>query len=434
MNAPNPKTPDPKAGSQTGSRDGSEAGGAVPMVVKKGPAPEVVRPAQPPAAHEPPKGPQVRPPARQSRFRTRHALVLLSFLVMVILPAGVSGVYLWTRAADQYASFVGFSVRSEEGGSALSSMLGTFDIGGGATPDAEILYEFIQSQDLVARIDADLDLRTIWSKPEGDPVFAYDAPGTIEDLRDHWQRMVKITFDSGTGLIELRVLAFDPEDARTIAAAITEEGTRLINQLNEQAREDAIRYAREDLNDAVARLKTARRELTEFRNRTQIVDPSIDVQGQAGILNQLNTQLAQALVDLDMLHETTRDSDPRIEQAERRIRVIEGRIEGEKRKLGITGGGSEEAAAYATLVGEYESLVVDREFAERTYTAALASFDAAQADARRQTRYLAVHLRPTLAEQAEYPQRLTLLALIGLFAFLIWAVLVLVAYSLRDRR
>lgn len=408
------------------------------MVVPGAKPPNVMKPANPPGppapAQTPP--PKVAPPAPQSRFRRRHFLALFSFWVLVVLPIVASGWYLWARAADQYASFVGFSVRSEEGASALDSVLGPLDLGGGQTPDAEILYEFIQSQSLVAALDTQLDLRGIWSKadPDVDPVFAYHPPGTIEDLRDHWQRKVYVSFDSATGLLELRVLAFTPEDARLIAEAIATESTALINGLSLQARDDAIGYAGEELEAAVARLKEARRALTEFRNRTQIVDPTIDVEGQAGLLNQLNGQLAQALIDLDMLTATTRAGDPRIEQAETRISVIEARIEDEKRKLGIGGEAGTEAEAFANLVGEYESLVVDREFAERTYTGALAAYDAAQAEARRQSRYLAIHLPPTLAEAPEYPQRLALWAMIAGLSFLTWAVLVLIAYSLRDRR
>ena len=258
-------------------------------------------------------------------------------------------------------------------------------------------------------------------------------PGTIEDLLAHWQRKVKVYYDSGTGVIEAKVLAFTPEEAQTIAEEVFAESTAMINALSDIAREDAIRYARDELEQAVGRLKTARAALTQFRNRTQIVDPTIDVQGQAGLLNNLNQQMAEALINLDMLNETTRPGDPRIDQANRRIKVIEARIEAEKRKLGISDAASQDEA-FATLVGEYESLVVDREFAEQTYTAALASYDGAQAEARRQTRYLAAHIRPTLAEKSEYPKRMTLLGLIALFAFLIWSVLVLVAYSLRDRR
>jgi capsular polysaccharide transport system permease protein len=139
------------------------------------------------------------------------------------------------------------------------------------------------------------------------------------------------------------------------------------------------------------------------------------------------------MIEQDLLRETTRAGDPRIESAARRIRVIEGRIAAERQKLGIGTEGST-GNAFADLVGEYERLVVDREFAERAYTAALAGYDAALAEARRQSRYLAAHVRPTLAERAEYPERLILLSVTGLFLFLIWSVVVLVGYSLRDRR
>ena len=150
--------------------------------------------------------------------------------------------------------------------------------------------------------------------------------------------------------------------------------------------------------------------------------------GNAGIVQQL----AEQLIALDLLRETTREGDPRIVRAERTVRVIEARIEDEKRKLGL-GASDSSSDAFASLVGEYESLIVDREFAEQTYTAALAAYDAAQAEARRQTRYLAAHVTPTLAEKSLYPQRITIAGLITLFAFLIWTLVVLVAYSLRDR-
>ena len=47
---------------------------------------------------------------------------------------------------------------------------------------------------------------------------------------------------------------------------------------------------------------------------------------------------------------------------------------------------------------------------------------------------LATHVQPTLAERAEYPQRLLVLGLSGLFLVLLWAILVLTGYALRDRR
>ncbi len=429
--APGPgPTPAPAAAAGTPTRQG--VGRITALTVPKEPAPP---PAAPPPRPKPAPA-RIAPPAKASRFRRRHLFVLLSFVLMVIVPSVVAGWYLWTRAADQYASTVAFSVRTEESSSAISSILGPLNLSGSSTSDTEILYEFVQSQDLVARIDAKLDLRSIWSKadPDVDPVFSYHPPGTIEDLVSYWGRMVRIYFDASAGLMELRVLAFAPTDAREIAREIYAESTAMINELSDIAREDAIRYARDELDQAVERLKVAREAMTQFRNRTQIVDPTVDLQGQAGLLNILNQQLAATLIEVDLLKQTTRANDPRIEQADRKITVIETRIEEERRKLGISDAGETGNEAFATLVGEYERLAVDREFAETSYTAALAAYDSAQAEARRQSRYLAAHIRPTLAEKSQYPERLTYVALIGLFLFLIWAVLVLIGYALRDRR
>ncbi|GGH40932.1 capsular polysaccharide transport system permease protein [Cribrihabitans marinus] len=343
--------------------------------------------------------------------------------------------YLYTRATDQYASTVAFSVRSEDAGTAIEIFGGVTNLGGSnsSSSDTDILYEYIQSQELVSEIDARLDLRRIWSRPVDDPVFAFHAPGTIEDLLDHWGRMVRIHYDSGTGLMEIRALAFSPDEATAIARAIFDESSRMINQLSDIAREDTIRYAREELETAVERLRAARQELTRFRNRNQIVDPAVDLQSQAGLLGSLQEQLATTLIDLDLVRETARAGDPRIAQYERRVAVIEERIAAERRKMGF-GEGTDRGEVLATLVGEFEGLVVDREFAEQTYTAALASYDSALAEARRQSRYLAAHVLPTTAEKSEYPQRELLLGLVALFLFLGWSVLVLIYYAIRDRR
>jgi capsular polysaccharide transport system permease protein len=375
----------------------------------------------------------VAPPAPAARARRRHWGVLISFCVLVLLPLLLGGGYLYTRAADQYASTVGFSVRKEEYASPVELFGGITDFASSGSSDSDILYEFIWSQELVETLDRQLGLAALYSKPTGDPVFSYDASGKIEDLHDFWRRMVRVTYDPSTELIEVRALAFAPEDARAITTGIFEESARLVNELSSIAQDDTTEFARQEVERAVERLKIARENLTAFRSRTQIVDPTADLQGQMGLLSTLEAQLAEALIDADLLRESTRESDPRITQADRRIAVIETRIQGERRKLGVGrgGGGGED---YATLLSEYERLAVDREFAEQAYTAALATYDQAQAEARRKSRYLAAYIKPTLAQSSQYPKRLVLLGLAGFFLVAGWAIAVLIFYSVRDRR
>lgn len=415
---PQAKGPGPAKGPQAVAGEGAPA------------QPDSPQPAQPKPQASPAAVP---PPAPAARAKTRHWLVLVSFFLMVAAPAGGASWYLWRVAVDQYASTVAFSVRREEASSAVETLIGITGISGSSSTDTDILYEFLQSQRLVAEMDEEVDLRGKWSKPEGDPIFTFDSPGSIEDLVDYWGRMVKIYYDSGAGLLEIRVQAFEAEDATLIAETLFDKSAEMINELSDIAREDAIRYARDELEGAVERLKVAREAVTQFRNTHQLVDPSVDMQTQAGLLGNLQAQLAEALIEVDILSESTGVNDPRMAQARRRVEVIQARIADERRKLG-QGEQSVTGEVFADLVGEYERLTVDREFAENTYTSAMAAYDAALAEARRKSRYLAAHVKPTMAETARYPDRPQIILLLSLFLFLTWVTVMLVVYSIRDRR
>ncbi|UTH46263.1 sugar transporter [Loktanella salsilacus] len=382
----------------------------------------------------------VRPVARPVRMRSRHYGLIVSFVAMVVLPISLAGGYLYTMAADQYASTMAFTVRSEDVTSSAANLLGGIGAGlagvsGGSTgTDADILYKFMHSPDLVRRVSQQIDLDRVFSIPlKTDPLFAYNPEGTIEDLTDYWIRMVTISYDNTSRLMEVTTRAFTPQDARTIAEAVFAESSQMINELSDIARTDSTRYAQEDLDISLERLKGAREALTQFRLENEIVDLEADIQSQMGLLAGLQEQQTDALIELDLLTDNARADDPRLDQAQRRLKVIETRIAEERRKFGSEGTGPN-GKNYADTVAQFESLSVDREFAERAYVSALSAFDTAKAEANRQSRYLAAYIKPTLAQQAEYPRRLMILGTTALFAMLLWIISTLVFYALRERR
>ena len=250
----------------------------------------------------------------------------------------------------------------------------------------------------------------------------------------YWKRVVRISYEPANGLIELRVLALDAETAQRISLEIMRVSQDRINALNTQAREDAMRYARADLAEAVSNLKAAREAMTQFRTRTQIVDPAADIQARMGVMTNLQQQLAEALIEYDLLRGTARDNDPRLTKALQRIEVIRERIAAERQNFASDG--TEVGTIgedYPTLIAEFESLTVDREYAEETYHAAQAALSVARADAARQSRYLATYIQSTLPRTAEYPERYLLSALAALFLLLVWSIMALIYYSIRDR-
>jgi capsular polysaccharide transport system permease protein len=357
-------------------------------------------------------------------------MALASFVLLVAAPLTLTAAYLWTRAADQYHSEVAFSIRSEESGSSAAGLIGAItNIGTGSATDADILFEYVRSQKIVEEIDRDLDLRALYNRPENDPLFTLGPNDTIEALVAFWRRMVTVSFESANGIIHVRANAFAPEDAQAITAAILAKSGAMVNRLAEQARADAIGYARDELDEAEASLRAMRARLAEFRRENRMVDPTLDAAGQSGLLSALQTQLAEALVERDMLLSYAGEGDQRVAQANRRIGAITERIEEERTTLGV---GVENALP--EVIGTYEELRIDLEFANTSYTQALAGLAAARAEARRQSRYLAPHIQPTLADSALYPRRLLLAGLTGLFLVLGWGVLMLIYYNVRDNR
>lgn len=365
----------------------------------------------------------------------RHKLIALSLVLCVVLPTILSGWYLWNRAEDQYISTVAFSVRKEEATPSVDILGGITQLTGGTTTsDTDILYDFLRSEDIVAKIDRAIDLRSRFSRawPE-DFVFALNPAEPIETLTDYWGRQVQVLYDTSTGLITLKVAAFTREDAYEIAQATFEESSRTINRLSDIAREDATRFARDELAKAQARLTETRQELTTFRMRTQIVDPLADLSGQMGVLNSLQAQLAEELIALDTLRENAGNSDPRVIQAEQKIKAIRARISEEREKFSANGEGPG-GENYAQLMAEYEELASDMEFAETAFRSAQTAYDAAVAEAQRQSRYLAAHIQPNVAESSVAPNRPFLLSAIFGILILIWSIMLLIYYSIRDRR
>jgi capsular polysaccharide transport system permease protein len=374
--------------------------------------------------------------APRARPKSRHHAAVLSFLLAVALPTLAAYGYLYLLAEDQYASRLAFSIRSQENVgpiSFLGALSQTVSVGG---TDAEIVYEFIRSQKMVEAAMAALPLAEMYNRPQRDVVFRLGEDQPIEGVVAYWNRMTDVSFDGTTGLVRFEARAFEPESAHEIARFVLQESSRIVNEISLQAREDAVSVARSVLLAAEDRLREARRSIRAFRDAEQELDPSENARASLGLMASLREQLAAAQIELDSYLTLVGPRGPRVSVLRQRIDSLEQRIAEERSRIGVGAGVAPEGdgRVFSDLMGDYEELSVDLEFAQNAYVSALASFEQAQVEARRQHRFLAPHIEPTLSAEAQYPRR----ALIGLGVFIIlavaWSVLLLIAYNVRDRR
>lgn len=422
-----PRPPGQDEGLTTAPGGGAEGPG-VPLPLSgtpRAPAPAAADPSAAPAPLSFPAQAGHRPgPARW-----RPGAGALSFLLVVVAPVVLSAWYLWAVAADQYVAHAGFSVRQDQTGARPDLAAALAGLSRASSTDTDILRAFIRSREMAARAEGRLAVSTLWAGAPRDRILAYRGTAR-EDLARYWRRMVQVSHDPGTGLIVLGVHAFAPGDALAIAEIILEESERLINTLSDAARAEAMALARTELEGAEARLRAARGALAAARAEARLLDPLAEAAARATLLAGLEAQLTEALVAADLLRATTRPTDPRLAREERRIAALRARIADERGRVAIPRAETED---YATLLARFERLELDRDVAEEAWRAALLAREAALAEARRQSRHLAVHERPALPERPEAPRRVQLLAMVALSTFLVWAVSALVWLSLRDR-
>ncbi len=383
-----------------------------------------------PEAAKPEVGTLVTSPDIASRPRARHWMMIASFLFIVVLPPILAAFFLYSTARDQYHSKVSFSIRSEEFSNPLEALGAFTEVSTATASDVAILYDFLRSQPLVERIQDRLDIREMYSRNPLDFLYNISSDATTEELVDHWARMISVTTDPGTAIIDIEVRAFDRAEARLIAQAIVEESASLVNDMSQVAREDAMRFASEDLERAQERLSDIRTRVRAFRTENQIIDPEADSQSQMGVVAELQSQLADMLIRLESLREFATPGDQRIQTLETQVRATRKQIADERSKVADV---DLNGRTMSDIVGEYETLLVDLEFSENAYTSALAAFEQARAEARRQSRYAAVHIEPTIADESLYPQRYLLVLVVFMIALATWSVATLIYYNIRDR-
>ncbi|MEY9102037.1 RkpR, polysaccharide export protein [Sinorhizobium fredii] len=372
------------------------------------------------------------------KLRWRHAIIGASFLGLVAVPATLASLYMAFIAADQYHSTSSFAVRSIEGG-VSTDILGMFTqaSAGSTVSDSYILMDYILSERMAADADRKFKLEDVYATRGLDYFYGIGSDLPIEDKLAYWRDMVNVNFDHASGIMQVDVRAFDPEQAREIAQFIVDQSDNLVNSLSLSARNDVLRAAQDEVLAGEARLSRARAGLRVYRDKSQEISPEEGAKLAVQLIGSLEQQLTQLNADLATAKSQMGEDTPRIRVLKTRIESLEQQLTVERQRLG-TGekkslANDANAPDVAGRIAEFEELETEREFAERAYTAALGSLEKARIDANNRQRYLALFIEPTLSEMAQYPARLLNALLVTLGLLFAWGIGVMSYYNIRDR-
>ncbi|NSY19993.1 RkpR, polysaccharide export protein [Neorhizobium sp. AL 9.2.2] len=364
----------------------------------------------------------------------------MAFLGVVVIPTVTTGTYMAFVAADQFNSTTSFSVRSIEA-SQPGDLLGMFTqaSGGSTVNDSYMLLDYVMSAELVKSADEQLNLDEIYSSRGNDFYYGLTPNRSIEEKMIYWKRMVSISFDQSSGILKLNVKAFDEKRAQELTQFIVSASERLVNTISDAAKSEVLKDAQNAVEQNESRLAGIQLNLRKFRDLMQEADPIEGAKLASQIVSTLEQQLAMSKTELSTALAQMGQTSPRVKVLRSQIASLEQQVQKERGRFG-SGEPAKSGRNYditssdvAGRIEQYEKLETQRQFSERAYTAALGGLEKAQIEASSKERYMATFIKPTLPELAQYPSRFLNTALIFGFGMLIWGVMVMVYYNIRDR-
>ncbi|TCH98923.1 capsule biosynthesis protein [Roseococcus sp. SYP-B2431] len=319
----------------------------------------------------------------------------------VLFPTLLAGLYLFLVASPQYLSESRFTVRSQMPRAASNNVGGEILGSAGFITSPEniaAVRDFLLSYDSIRRVREQIDLLEVFRPSFADPVFRlWWAQPTAERLRMYFRWQVTADIDASTMITNLRVWSFRPTDSQEISRRLLSLGEELVNEMNFNIREEALRASRNELQRAEERLVNAQTAVTLFRQTSQSLDPGQSSNIAVSTIGQLEADAARARSELQTLLAFSRSNSPQVQNLRNRIAALDSQAVEERRRLAAAGTGiTEQLATYTRLQSEVE-------LATQQLSAARVSSDRAAGDAQRQQIFLLRVVEPNLAERSLFP-------------------------------
>lgn len=352
--------------------------------------------------------------------------------VTVIVPTLISLVYFGVLASDRYTSQSSFVVRSPKSQSSLNG-LGAILQGTGfsrAQDDIYTVQEYMRSRSALEKLRQGLPVREFY-ETKGD-IFSrfngFGLRGEEEAFYQYYKDKVNINFDSVSGISTLNVTAFDAVESQKINAALLKQGEALINQLNDRARSDTVRYAEEVVRAAEERVQQTSQNLTDYRINNGVFDLKSQSEVQMGLVSKLQDELIVIQTQLDQVRAVTPEN-PQIPGLKAREQSLRKEIAQQLR--GISGSGK---GSLSNQAADYQRISLENQLAEQQLAAAMTSLESAKAEADRQQLYLEVISQPNRPDLAHEPNRLYNIVATFIIGLIVYGIASLLAASVREHK
>jgi capsular polysaccharide transport system permease protein len=347
-----------------------------------------------------------------AKRRRRKLLALFARLTaFVFLPTFAMGWYFFVIATPMYATKSEFVIQQAEA-QGSSGFGGLFQGTGLATQSEAVNAQaFLTSREAMLRLNEDHGFKAHFQTPEIDAIQRLEPDATNEDAYDLYQDHVQVGYDPTEGVVNMEVIAADPEKSQEFAQALIRYTEDRVDALTQRMREDQMADAIANYEAAEADRQEALSTLTRVQREAEVVDPASAVSALQQRISALEMRLDEKRIELASLQSNTRPNEARVSAVQGEIDRISDQIDDLRGQLseGRNGGPSQ-----AEVVAKLREAEENYAFAIERVTAAQAAMDQARIEANRQVRFLSVSVAPVAPDEPTYPRAFenTLLSLL----------------------
>ena len=352
----------------------------------------------------------------------------------ILVPLAIIALYLFLIAQDRFVSEsvvvvkqVGEVSTPATGG--LSLLLGGSNT---SVEDSKYLKQYIESYDMLQRLDQTLHFRKEFRGNGFDWFFQLHPDASREDLLKYYNQRVTVDLDETTSLLTVRTEGFSPAFALQFNNAILQESDRFVNAISQQVAKEQLKFSESQYQDSMSRLAKSREAVLSYQNNNQMLDPQVNAEAVSKVMNSLRASLADLQTQERTLLSYLNPDTPQVVALRSQIKAVEQQINDEQSKLTAETGNDGSKLNRKAL--QFEALKADVQFNTDLYQVSLSALEKSKLDAVRKLKSLIKISSPQLAEDALYPRRVYILFSFLLIFTLIYGFIRLAISIVRDHQ
>lgn len=298
------------------------------------------------------------------------------------------------------------------------------------TADMLLLRDYLLSMDMLETLVKKADFRQHYSQ-NGDyfsRLSSSDVP--LEELHDYYLKRIKVELDDYAGVLRIDVEAYTPEEAHKIAQLLLVEGERHMNDMGRRLAQEQVNFLEEQVSGLKEDFDRTRQALLDYQNKNGLVSPTNTVENINSVVATLEGQLAVMKARKTALSSYQSSRSAEMMRVNSEIDALNQQIEQERNRVARQAGNALNAVS-----SEYQTLQLQAQFAQESYSGALSALQNTRIEAARKLKQVSILQSPTLPQYPELPERLynvVVFAVISLFVTLIINMLILIIKDHRD--